>query len=106
MRAVWDELARRDVAVALVPFWGRAGRGGETGTIRLCRLEVEQLVDVECWSGGRDELTFALEAPVWERYGTFAGHPLVRGTVTWIAAERCVVISGERGGEAFEETRS
>jgi len=103
-RDVWEELERRGATVALVEFWGHAGQGGQTGRITLCRAEGDQLVDVERWSTGRDELTFALEAPVWERYGTFAGHPRICATVTWVAADRSVVIEGERGGERFEET--
>jgi hypothetical protein len=31
---------------------------------------------------------------------------MVRGTVTWVVAERCVVVSGKRGDERFEETLS
>lgn len=57
---------------------------------------------VERWSG-LDELAHALEGPVWDRYGGFAGQPWVRGTVTWTVADRCVLIGGQRGGEAFEE---
>ena len=83
-------------------FWGRAGRGGRTEKITLLRLEGEQLVEVERWSG-RDELCYALEAPVWERFGTFAGHPLVRGEVLWTADDRCVLIQAQRGDRPFEE---
>jgi hypothetical protein len=102
--AAWDELERRGATVASVPFSGRAGRGAETGTIVLTRVDVDELVDVERWSS-RDELCFALEAPVWDRYGAFAGQPLIRGFVTWTASDRLVVISGERGRERarFEE---
>jgi hypothetical protein len=100
---VWAELERRGATVAVVPFWGRAGEGGRVGTITLSRIEAGELVDVERWSG-RDELMYALEAPIWDRYGVFAGHPRICATVTWIAAERCVVIWGDRGGERFEET--
>ena len=71
--------------------------------ITLGRLEGDQLVDVERWSG-RDEWALALEGPVWDRSGAFVGHPWVRGAVTWTLADRCVLISGQRGGEAFEET--
>jgi hypothetical protein len=100
---VWAELERRGATVAVVSFSGRAGEGGRVGRITLSRIEAGELVDVERWSG-RDDLTYALEAPIWDRYGVFAGHPKIRATVTWIAAERCVVISGDRGGERFEET--
>jgi hypothetical protein len=100
--AVWEELERRGAMIAVVPFSGRAGDGGSAGTITLSRLVGDELVDVERWSG-RDELALSLEGPVWDRYGQFAGHPWIRGTVTWTVAERCILIAGRRGGEAFEE---
>jgi hypothetical protein len=96
-------LERRDATAAVVPFAGQAGRGGRTDVIQLLRLEGEALVDVERWTG-RDELCHALEAPVWDRFGTFNGHPLVRGEVIWTADDRQVVIVGRRGGRKFEET--
>jgi len=76
---VWEELASRGATVAIVPFSGRAGVGGTIGTIALSRLDGEELVHVERWSG-RDELAYALDAPLWDRYGQFAGQPRVRGT--------------------------
>ena len=100
---VWAELERRGATVAVVSFSGRAGEGGRVGAIAVSRITGGELIDVERWSGG-DELTYALEAPIWDRYGVFAGHPRIRAMVTWIVAERCVVISGDRGGERFEET--
>jgi hypothetical protein len=100
---VWAELERRGATLASVPFSGRACAGGSVGTIALSRVDGGELVDVERWSGGRDELTCALEAPVWDRYGTFAGQPRVRGTVVWSVPDRPVVIVGERIGEQFEE---
>lgn len=93
---MWEELERRRATVAVVPFWGRAGSGGRTGTSKLLRLDGEELVDAERWTS-RDELGYALEAPVWERFGTFVGHPLIRGEVVWSADDRTVVISGRRG---------
>jgi hypothetical protein len=78
-----------------VPFWGRARHGGETGVIRLVRRDGTELADVERWTG-RDELCYALEARVWDRFGTFAGHPLVRGDVIWTADDRRVVIVARR----------
>ncbi len=99
--AVWEELERRGAMVAVVPFSGRAGSGGTTGTIT--RREGRELVDVERWSA-RDELALALEGPVWDRYGLFAGHPWIRGTVTWTLVERRIQVCGRRGGESFEET--
>lgn len=99
---VWEELERRGVAVAVVPFSVRAGAGGRTGTITLGRVDAHDLVDVERWSA-QDELALALEGPVWDRYGQFAGHPWIRGAVTWTHAERRILIAGRRGGETFEE---
>jgi hypothetical protein len=89
--------------IAVGPFSGRAGDGGRTGMITLSRLVGQEPVVVERWSG-RDELALALEGPVWDRYGQFAGHPWVRGTVTWTVADRCILIPGQRRGEAFEES--
>ena len=63
-QAVWQELERRGAMIAVVPFSGRVGDGGRTGTIPLSRVEGDELVDVERW-GGRDELALALEGPVW-----------------------------------------
>jgi hypothetical protein len=100
--AIWEDLERRGAAVAVVPFAGRAGRGGETGLIRLSRVENDKLVDVELWTS-RDELGHALEAPVCERFGSFAGQPAITGEVTWTADDRRVVITGTRAGKPFEE---
>ena len=93
---MWEELERRDAAIAVVPFSGRAGGGGRTGPITLSRLDGGELIEVERWSA-RDELAFGLEGP------EFAGHPRIRGTVTWTVADRCIVIAGQRGDEPFEE---
>jgi hypothetical protein len=99
---IWEELERRGASVAVVPFYGRAGIGGRVDRITLLRLDGDDLVEVERWTG-RDELCHALEAPVWERFGTFVGHPLVRGEVIWTADDRCVAIRGTRGERPFEE---
>ena len=100
--AVWEELDRRGATVAIVPFSGRAGSSGRTDTIKLLRSAGEELVDVERWTS-RDELCYALAAPVWDRFGTFVGHPQIRGEVVWTAENRCVAIRGRRGERPFEE---
>jgi hypothetical protein len=99
---VWQELEARGTTIATVPFTGRAGRGGRVDRIVLSRLDGDELVDVKRWSG-RDELCYALEAPVWDRFGSFAGQPQVVGTVAWTTADRRIVIEGRRGDERFEE---
>jgi len=99
---VWEELERRGAAAAIVPFAGRAGSGGRTDTMKLYRLQGDELVDLERWTS-RDELCYALEAPIWDRFGTFLGHPFVRGEVIWSTWDRCVAIRGRRGERAFEE---
>lgn len=100
--AVWDELERRGAAIAVVPFCGRAGRGGEIGTVVLSRSEDGELVAFDRRTA-LDEVAQALAAPVWDRYGTFAGQPSIRGTVTWSVAARRIVIAGRHGDASFEE---
>ena len=101
-QAVWEELERRGATLAIVPFSGRAGEGGRTGAITLSRLEGDEFVDVERWTG-RDELALALEGPVWDRYARFAGQPWIRGTVAWTLTDRSILIIGRRGDTGFEE---
>ncbi|MGN6866951.1 MAG: zinc finger domain-containing protein [Solirubrobacteraceae bacterium] len=100
--SVWQELEARGATIAIVPFSGRARRGGRTERIVLSRLDCDELVDVERRTG-RDQLCYALEAPIWDRFGSFAGQPLIVGTVIWTAADRRVVIEGRRGDKCFEE---
>jgi hypothetical protein len=101
--AVWDELKRRRVSVAIVPFRGRAGQGGEIDVIRLQRVRGEESHEVRLWPDS-EELASSLAAPVWGRFGTFAGHPLVRAEVIWTVDGRSVVIVGRRGERRFEES--
>jgi hypothetical protein len=98
---VWAELEQRGATSALVPFSGRAGTAGETGTIVLSHLDGRS-VEIR-HSDWQDELTHALEAPVWDRFGSFAGHPRTSGTVAWTTADRTLIVAGRRGSERFEE---
>jgi hypothetical protein len=100
--ALWDELERRGVSVATVPFRGRAGRGGEIDVIRLQRVG-EESREVRLWPDS-EELAHALAASVWSRFGTFVEHPLVRAEVVWTVDRRGVVIAGRRGERTFEES--
>jgi hypothetical protein len=100
--AVWAELERRGATIAVVPFHGRAGAGGDVGTITLSRLTSNELVDVERWTG-RDELAYALEAPMWGRYGSFGDQPAIECIVTWTTEDRRVVIAGTRARQPFDE---
>ena len=102
IEAVWRELEARGATIAIVPFSGRAGRGGRIDRIVLSRVDGNDLIDVERWTS-RDELCHALEAPVWDRFGSFAGQPPIAGTVTWTSADSRVVIEGRRGDARFEE---
>jgi hypothetical protein len=47
---VWRELEAGAATVATVLFIGRAGRGGQIDRILLCRLDGDQLIDVERWT--------------------------------------------------------
>jgi hypothetical protein len=100
--AVWDELERRGVSVATVPFRGRAGQGGEIDVIRLQPVRGEESRELRLWPDS-EELAHALAAPVRGRFGTFVGHPLVRAEVIWMVDRRSVVIVGRRGDRRFEE---
>jgi len=64
-QAVCEELERRGATLAVAPFSGRADQGERTGAITLSRLQGDEFVDVELWTG-RDELALALE----DRCGT------------------------------------
>jgi hypothetical protein len=99
---VWEELERRGTRIAVVRFCGRAGEGGRIGEVILGCDDGDHFVAADRCTR-RDELAYALEAPVWDRYGAFAGQPQIRGDVTWILMERSIVISGHRGREPFKE---
>jgi hypothetical protein len=101
-QAVWEELERRDATIAVVPFSGGGGDRGCTGTITLSVRRGDDLAGVELWRGR--ELAYALAGPVWDRYAGFAGHPSIRGKVTWTLADRRIRIAGQRGQARFEET--
>jgi hypothetical protein len=88
-------------AIAVVEFAGGAGVGGRIGRVGFTDADGALLGRMELWRS--DELAFALAAPVWDRFGQFAGEPMIRGTVTWTVGDRRVVISGRRGHERFEE---
>jgi hypothetical protein len=91
------------ISVATVPFRGRAGKGGEIDVIRLQPVRDEKSREVRLWPDS-EELAHALAAPVWGRFGTFVGHPLVRAEVIWTVDARSVVIVGRRGERRFEES--
>ncbi len=102
-QAVWEELERRGATIAVVPFSGRAGDGGTTGTITLSRFRGR-------WARRRRAMDVVATSwrsrsrgPCGTDTRQFAGHPWIRGTVTWTVADRCILIAGQRGGEAFEE---
>jgi hypothetical protein len=100
--AVWQELEARGATIAAVVFSGRAGRGGRVERTVLRGVDGDdKLIDVERWTSR--ELCHALEAPVWNRFGSFAGQPPIAGTVTWTTEDRRIVISGRRGDARFEE---
>ena len=100
-QAIWGELERRGVTGAEVSFTGKAGRGGSITTITLDRVDGQEPLTVEWWERG--ELAYALEGPVWDHFGGFAGQPAVRGMVRWTVPDRLVVITGRRGDQTFEE---
>lgn len=87
--------------VSVVPYVGRAGRGGEIEEIRLQRVRDGEPCEVRLWPDS-EEFACALAAPVWGRFGTFAGHPLVRAEVIWTVDRRSVAIIGRRGEQRLQ----
>lgn len=84
-------------------FHSAAAPAGVVASTGSCSTgSTATLVDVERWTN-RDELCYALEAPVWDRFGSFAGQPEIAGTVVWTTGDRRVVIEGRRGDKRFEE---
>ncbi len=89
----------------------RLNRWLETGVsdsraFRVCgRIANGELTEIETWSEQRsgDPLIEALKAPVAARFASFLGQPSIRATLTWLLAERQIVIAGRRGEEPFEE---
>lgn len=100
--AVFAELDRLGAVGAVVPFGGRASAGGHVGRMVLTLLDDAERVDTELgWA--HEELAFAVAAPLWDRFGSFAGQPRITGAVKWETANRRVLISGRRGEKRFEE---
>jgi hypothetical protein len=98
---VWEQLERRGAQIATVSFSGRGGRGGRVLAVTLSLLIDGRLVEERLWEGNK--LACGLAGPVWDRYGTFVGHPAIRAIATWSVEDRLVVFSGERGRERFHE---
>jgi endogenous inhibitor of DNA gyrase (YacG/DUF329 family) len=100
---VWRELERWGASVALVRF---SGGGGRPGSVAAVTLEDAGKRELARWGHGEGELPEALAAPIWGRYALFGGHPRITGLVMWDAAERQVIVAGERGGRKFDEVLS
>jgi hypothetical protein len=98
--AIWRALERIGASVALVRF--AAGRGLPAS------VEVVALAgnggELGRWQAGESELSDALAAPVWARYGSFRGQPPITATLRWSVAERSLSLAGSRGGEPFAQT--
>ena len=101
----WEELAQRGANLASLPFTGSRRAGAQFSPIRLERLTNGELTEIETWSEQRsgDPLIEALKAPVAARFAGFLGQPPIRATLTWLLAERQIVIAGRRGDEPFDE---
>jgi hypothetical protein len=100
---VWEELEQWRASVALVRF---SGGGGNPGSISAVTLENEDGKELARWSSWEGELPKALAAPIWGRYALFRGHPLVTGLLMWDARARSIAITGQRGGQKFDEILS
>jgi hypothetical protein len=101
-QAVWAELEQRKVAAAVVSFTGHAGRGGQADVPDVVDAAGERLRLP--WQWATEELTHALQAPIWGRFGTFNGLPETRGELVWAVGSRQLLVRGRRGDTTFEET--
>lgn len=99
---VWQELEAGGATIGTVPFRGRVA----AVAISIRSRSVDSTAT--SWStrsAGAAETSsaYALEGPIWDRFGSFAGQPEIAGTVVWTAADRRVVIVGRRGHKHFDE---
>jgi hypothetical protein len=97
---VWHALERAGAELALVRFSGGGGRQGSLDTITI---HAGQRQPAHWSSAGDSELTGALAAPVWGRYGTFRSQPRIAATLRWSVADHSLLLAGTRGTEPFEE---
>ena len=102
-RQVWEELERRGASIASIPFTGHRRTGASFGPVTLGRVENNEYVELERWEDSGDQLIEALKAPVSNRFGSFAGQPVIRGTLSWTTADHRIMITAKRGEEPFEE---
>lgn len=112
---VFERLRERGAARAVVEFSGGNDEGGADGIV-LYDAAGEAMGEVDDGPPGRRwnpeqgrfvevpitpeqrleaELAEALEAPVYEEFGSFAGDFSVGGRVTWDTQKRTVTMSGE-----------
>jgi hypothetical protein len=98
---VWRALERAGAQLALVRF---TGGGGRPGTLEGLSLQPQSSAPARLVDAIQSELTGALAAPVWGRYGSFRGQPPIAATLRWSVAERSLLLAGTRGTERFQET--
>ncbi|MGZ6569282.1 MAG: zinc finger domain-containing protein [Solirubrobacteraceae bacterium] len=98
---VWRALQRAGAQLALVRF---TGGGGRPGTLEGVSLQAQGSPAARPVDEIQSELTGALAAPVWGRYGSFRGQPLIAATLRWSVVERSLLLAGTRGTERFQET--
>ena len=102
-RQVWEELERRGASIASIPFTGHRRPGASFGPVTLGRVENNEYLELERWEGSGDQLIEALKAPVSDQFGSFAGQPVIRGTLSWTTADHRIMITAKRGEQPFEE---
>jgi endogenous inhibitor of DNA gyrase (YacG/DUF329 family) len=97
---VWRALGRAGAQLALVRF---TGGGGRPGTLEGVSLQPQGSAPARLVDAIQSELTGALAAPVWGRYGSFRGQPRIAATLRWSVTERSLTLAGTRRTERFEE---
>jgi hypothetical protein len=94
-----EELARRGASFAVVPF---SGRGGSGGGRERSRSVVATVMSSSTSSGGA-LVTSSRSRDLCGIATAFGGHLWIRAPVTLMVADRCLLIAGQRCGEAFDE---
>lgn len=103
---VFAEIRKRDANLAVVSFSGGNDEGGADSITLYMRTVTDKQtssIEVGTVEPDSDDFAVALEQPVRDKYGSFAGDFDVSGDLKWDATARTCVMTGEESQwESFE----